>query len=446
MNKADLKKRWGKYCDTDKLVSDMMELLKKYRHRCTEHGVCELLNEYFRNKESLIKLMSTSKSYIGDMRISLEKEFERKISSYDVSGFINNFIPEMNFNSLQKKTDENGKTFDDYMLTGAAVFDLDGLSNQKRNNERLKNMQQFDYNRRLTKASMKTYNEAYYDVTQFRNIYYPTLQRDYEMHNGIKLTKGTKTSRAFNKICTYYGIDKLNPETVQVEENGVMVDKVIYPYNKLFAYYSDLVSGLVRKMNFIISVNPLDYLTMSNGVSWRSCHMIDGGMNQGGCLSYLLDKTSIITFVIDNEPTPIHTTPKLYRQMFHYDKGLFMQNRLYPQGNDGATNLYEKFRDFVAEEFSELTGVGRKWKVECGSNACRNHVSSFGVHYKDYNHNNSCAVFYPEEMKSKISDYIMKVGHDGVCPNCGKAYSTQSRLSHSDCKVNNEEEDWDWIL
>ena len=30
MNKQDLKQSWGKYCDTDKLVTDMIELLKKY--------------------------------------------------------------------------------------------------------------------------------------------------------------------------------------------------------------------------------------------------------------------------------------------------------------------------------------------------------------------------------------------------------------------------------
>ena len=47
MMKAELKERWGIYCDTDKLVDDMMALLTKYHHRNTEHGVGEILNTYF---------------------------------------------------------------------------------------------------------------------------------------------------------------------------------------------------------------------------------------------------------------------------------------------------------------------------------------------------------------------------------------------------------------
>jgi hypothetical protein len=34
MNKADLKQAYGHYCDTDKLVDDIMRLLTKYYHIC----------------------------------------------------------------------------------------------------------------------------------------------------------------------------------------------------------------------------------------------------------------------------------------------------------------------------------------------------------------------------------------------------------------------------
>lgn len=449
MTKQDLKNKWGKYCDTDKLVTDMMSLLKKYRHRCTEHGVCELLDKYFKNKESLIKIISSSKNYIGDMRISIEKEFERKISPAEINVFFASFYGQFNQNLFVRYKDDNGKTFNDYLDTGKLLFDLNNLPSAKDQKTRINKLGQFDYTRQCIKGSLEKYNKFNQDTSTFRSIYSSTLQRNYTI-NGIELKSGTKTSRAFNKICVHHGVDKLAPQTVKVERNGVMVEKEIYPYDKLFARYSDLVSGLVRKSDFIISVNPLDYLMMSNGVSWRSCHMIDGGMYQGGCLSYLLDKTSIATFVIDKEDKPIHLTPRLYRQMIHYDDGMFMQNRLYPQGNDGATNLYEKFRDYVAEEFSELLNVERKWKVECGYNTCGNHVSSSGKHYKDYLHNDSCAIFYLEAKKDSIKDHVMRVGHDGICPYCGETYSSSNYLAHSSCKIpvrrNHEEEDWDWIL
>ena len=66
MAKHDLSEKWSKYCNTDKLVDDIMELLRENGHRCSEHGVCVLLDTYFTNKEPLIKLFMTSKHYIGD--------------------------------------------------------------------------------------------------------------------------------------------------------------------------------------------------------------------------------------------------------------------------------------------------------------------------------------------------------------------------------------------
>ena len=124
-----------------------------------------------------------------------------------------------------------------------------------------------------------------------------------------------------------------------------------------------------------------------------------------------------------------------------------MQNRLYPQGNDGATNLYEKFRGFVVDEFSELLGVERKWKVECGSMACRDHVRSHGTHYKDYHHNNSCSIFYPEAKKTEMLSRIMDVGHNAICPHCGNEHTNSGMISHISCAIKaKEEEDWDWIL
>ena len=73
MNKAYLKQKWSKYCDTDKLVDDMMETLTKYRHRNSEHGVCVVLDTYFTNKEPLINMFMNSNHYVGDMRIVAKK-------------------------------------------------------------------------------------------------------------------------------------------------------------------------------------------------------------------------------------------------------------------------------------------------------------------------------------------------------------------------------------
>ena len=74
MNKTELKAAWGQYCDTDKLVDDVMALLTKYGHRNSEYGVCSMLNVYFENKKDLIELFQKSEHYIGDMRMLVTLE------------------------------------------------------------------------------------------------------------------------------------------------------------------------------------------------------------------------------------------------------------------------------------------------------------------------------------------------------------------------------------
>ena len=91
MNKADLKQVWGNYCDTDKLVDDMMALLTKYHHENTEYGVCTVLNQYFVSKKQLIDLFTKSTSYIGNMRICLDVELSRNSNSREIKDFVCNF-------------------------------------------------------------------------------------------------------------------------------------------------------------------------------------------------------------------------------------------------------------------------------------------------------------------------------------------------------------------
>ena len=434
MRKSELHEKWSKYCDVNKLYDDVCNLLSLYGHNYAEEGICTLLDTFFTNKEPLINLLSTSKNYLGDMRIVTKKPFARSINGREVEYTVRNIERIVQGGDMLQHVDENGKSLFDYLLVGSNCMTLDDVPTQEEQNAKIDKLRKFSYSDLATKASAVRRSAFFSHMENFRYINYSTLQNDIVIEDGKKnivLKAGTKTSRALNKVCHYYGVDTLHPTTAQISEHGVPVEKTVYPYDKAFAAYADTVSELTRKLYFIISVNPLDYLTMSNGVSWNSCHRLGGGQYQGGTLSYMLDKTSMVTYVVTDLEESVHNTPKVYRQMFHYDQGLFMQNRLYPQGNDGATNLYTKFRDLVIEEFNPLIKENGQWDVEVGSDPCYNHTDSCGVHYKDYNSNPSCAIFYPVSCRDKVREQIMTVGHTGICLCCGKKYTSSSRLHHS---------------
>lgn len=436
MTKSELREKWSKYCDTDNLVDNMMALLSKYSHDNSEHGVCVLLDNYFTEKEPLIKLITSSKNYIGDMRIATLQTFDRVIDQNEVYNAVTRFLSGINRNNFFQFADDKGNTLFDYLPVGKTSLKLDDLPSESEQKKKKKNVQKFNYNNFATQESVQRKDDFYAYMEGFKYLNYAKLQKDMvAARKGSPLLKaGTKTSRAFNKICHHYGVDKFDPQTVVVQENGESVTKTVYPYDKLFAAYADVVSDLVRQMHFIISVNPLDYLTMSIGVNWKSCHGIAHGGWRGGCLSYMLDSTSMITYVVTDLNGPIHEIPKVYRQMFHYDNGLFMQNRLYPQGNDGATNLYDKFRNFVIEEFNGILNGNGEWSTEIGSSPCRAHTNSIGVHYVDYYSNPDCSIFYQTTNRDSVKNYIMNVGHKGICVRCGKEYSNSSRLCHGSAR------------
>lgn len=434
MFKAELKERWSAYCDTDKLVDDMMALLTKYHHECTEHGVCKILDTYFENKKHLIEMFQTSQNYVGNMRICVNVELERGINASEIKEFCMDFPHNVKANTVfWKYVDEHGKTLQDYSRVGVKKFKAKslcygGLSNNFLANAAHRRKFRGDG---VTTESAQKYDEFFEAIYCFKNS--PSTQLQAEtirvlgtyVPNG-RFAEGMKTSRAFNRVCSIHGVDKL-PD-----------------YNRLFTEYADMVSGLKRKLKFYISLNPLDYLTMSFGNSWSSCHTIDKtnernmpnsyqGMHCGGTLSYLLDSTSIITY-IHTHATDDHEVGKLYRNMFHFHEGTLVQGRIYPQGNDGATDLYKTFRRFMQIELTSLLGLNADEWVRKTDDA-GNNTATCGVQYPDYIHFSGCNVSYPREIPN-ARDKVVHIGAERICPKCGNVVSNGEDggyLSHYNC-------------
>lgn len=427
MNKNDIKTKWGQYIDTDQLVDDMMALLTKYGHNNTEHGICCMLEKFFTNKESLIKLLQKSEHYTGDLRIVLDEQLERRSSSGDICSCVASFPIKVKASArIRKKTNSQGKTMADYFKIGknkVSVADLENEEFVAATTTRSQALSEFTFDG-YTYASEKAYENFTTAINNFRYITSSIVPEEIiESLTEYKIQKGTKTSRAFNKICHHFEIDK-EPA-----------------YNKEFAKYADMVSGLKRNVKFFISVNPLDYLTMSFGVNWASCHTIDqhnvrrmdngySGAYCGGTVSYMLDETSIITYVHNTMPEN-YETGKIYRNMFHLGgDGVLLQSRIYPQGNDGCTDLYKEFRAIVQKEIANILNLDdNHWTKKKVGN-----VETIGCHYPDYQYNSECNISYPTERPQCKEQHIV-VGSYRICPNCGNGADDagNSRLSHHYC-------------
>ena len=225
---------------------------------------------------------------------------------------------------------------------------------------------------------------------------------------------GQKTSRVINKLCTYLGFAK-HPD-----------------YNREFAKYADSLSPLKIKRHTILSINPIDYFTMSIGNSWLSCHTIDkhnGGCYSSGTVSYMLDGSSMVFYTIDASYNgdEYFNERKIARQMFYYGEEKLVQSRLYPQSNDyGATDEYTNYRQIVQGIMALLFDFPNYWTVSKGTGNASRYIDSEGTHYRDYKHFENCTL---SRIKGNENENEFTVGHRPICIECGNTHSTEDSIN-----------------
>ena len=269
------------------------------------------------------------------------------------------------------------------------------------------------------------------ETANFMNNHYP----DVHAHVGAKM------SRLINKWCKLIGMDK----------------KKGYDFNYEYSKYSDAINPIQLNETLVFSWNPLDYLTMSFGSSWTSCHSIDKfnrhrydcrgeyhGCFSSGTLSYMLDRTSVVVYAIkkgaDQGNTPLWNLPKIHRQMFHFDSDngkLIVQGRLYPDdqhdaGYDTDPSAYVQYREIIQSIIAQAYNIPNLWqKNKRGTYECNDVINSYGTHYTDYSHYDNCNVSLHQ---SVTESFKIDVGHDPICPSCGDTHYFEEWCTCEDCR------------
>lgn len=374
------------------ILDNMRELLNKYDYEYTDEALEKIVNTWESSKGALIDAFKRHPNYVdGKFLIAFDTDFER----------------EVNGGAIQH--------FESYLKWGGAVMDW-AVDNDKLPEE-------MDTQRRKDGATWlpkNVYDNIFLDFETFdkRNLTSEQAQKINEVLPNIRAKSNEKTSRVINRICTYLHYNE-HPD-----------------YNREFAKYADALSPMTIKRHTILSINPIDYLTMSFGNSWASCHTIDKTNRRGmpnsyhgayssGTMSYMLDSSSMVLYVVDKtyDGTDYFWQDKINRQMFHYGQDKLVQGRLYPQSCDGEDTEYTTYRNVVQEIMSTIFDFPNLWTVskEIGSR-----VSSRGTHYRDYTHFSSCRISIRKNSKN---DEYLRIGHDPICITCGEEHDTEDNIS-----------------
>lgn len=337
---------------------------------------------------------------------------EQEYKSAEIIALVNRWYAakEPLINLLRKHPNWNENAF-------AVVFDCDSVRSTDENKIYNKLREKYIY--------FPNYDPYRYDAT-FNWVYdfaKHTMVVDYQIERAGNYIQTEhplhvgKTTRVLNKIFTDPNWDFPTKMGTYVDNNG----KERNEYDRWFAELSDLINPMKVTRHTLLSVHPCDYLNMSHGTGWASCHNIYDGEYMAGTLSYMCDETSMIFYTVraEYDGDCYWNEEKINRQVYCYSGTTMLQSRLYPRYND-YENI-EIFRNAVQNILAVCLGVPNRWILKKGVNTSITRTN--GLQYPDYNYsdfNTNICVLRDEEPNE------IEIGSAAYCIECG------SRLRDND--------------
>ena len=379
--------------DRTSIIDDAYTLLQeRHWYDVTKHGIEVNLLASIQAKENKILEMMKSPFYNGNLQLVMPVTISRVTENYEIKKLIRELYYKIS-ETENLFIDKDGKIVDDYLLPVAKIvdpteiksFDYSAVIQTIKSNwsKDLKNLET------MTKVDkiLKSLEEIRYS-DDFNRMSSVTAER---LNNILcldkkKIISGQKVSKIINRL--------LN----MCQDNGVT-------YNKLFTTLSDLLNPHDISMYYVVSLNFLDYLRMSDGHSWASCHTTDkdntrhndnhySGAYCQGTLAYANDGVSYVTYLIMADGADVNhpeRSDKMYREMYHVDdsKNQIIQGRVYPQGNDGKTDIYK----LMFDNFMSIMGLNKDDYNCQGAAPEYSRTCSCGAQYPDYINFNDCKYY-----------------------------------------------------
>ena len=388
--------------ERNNLINQIADLLKEYDYAYSTVALGNIVDAWATSKAHLIEAFKKHPNYVdGKFMIAFDKTYDRGIDYGQVAVFSRYLFDCCMYWGVPTLPDEVRQrleaTGDDLIIFphNCLPYDIYRL---------------FEYIFREGAIEGKTIEDT--EVVDRINTLLP------QAHAHL----GEKWSRVVNKICTYLGYNKHEK------------------YNRQFALFADALSPLQITRHTVLSINPLDYLTMSFGNSWSSCHTIDkknkrkrGGTTYQGCyssgtISYMLDGSSIVFYTTspDYDGNNYWSQDKITRQMFHYGEEKLIQGRLYPQDNDGASDSYTTNRNIVQELIASIFDFPNLWTVSHGITNIDNCVISSGTHYRDYLNYSNCTL---SRVSGSKNSNIVEIGAEPICIECGGEHDYEDNIN-----------------
>lgn len=227
-----------------------------------------------------------------------------------------------------------------------------------------------DWAKNIIDKAISKYKEDK-DYTVFINYLYNEITLSYGacMYLFIKLFKlnnGIKKSRMLRKLLDFYSL----LECTYDNYNNPLMDGSPRKTN-YFVEVSDLLNPLEVEDDVFISIHPVDFLTMSHGENWTSCHRLadywngegGNGCYHAGIMGLMCSPSPVVMYeVASNSDEEQCFKPKRVRStVFISLKGMsIFQNVVYP---GSVTDKTTEWRNVLQKILSKAGDFENYWKT-----------------------------------------------------------------------------------
>ena len=484
----------------EKLVNQMSSLLSNFHYENTPEALNKIIDEWARQKGWIVELFRKHSGYNGNGQVILPAQLKRPVDREAIYNSLCFFLDEYRKKSAKeneihiglftlseyKEAYENTHRIYHGMLRNSIYRGLTeaewGRENDRMWTKYAKTLKESDATELCCGfesyyVPRKTYNDVenfdsmlktalmyYSDWNEEANIFGEERVRrinKYAERIGLntRAVVGQRVNKWFGKVAKETGLNKIiriQTDIWRDDDGNEYQREKDYGYNYYFAKLGDAINPLEYEREVVVSVNPIDYYTMSFGYNWASCHTIDkenirqnGNDNYSGCYSggtesYMLDPSSIVVYVrpteseikkIHEDSLPLEEQSKLKRCIFYLGEDKLVQSRVYPDGRDGGDEgLAAQLRAIMQKTISELYQTPNMWTLKKGTNECRKAIYTVeSVHYTDYTHYDDCNVSYLRRIDGILNENKINVGAKIICPDCGCLHRESEHITCDSC-------------
>lgn len=256
--------------------------------------------------------------------------------------------------------------------------------------------------------------------------------------SNIKVFTGQSINKLFTKWCALTNIAEWKVPVNEgfYDNDGEWHDRFRdHGFSKYRNMFCDNTRYWREELDGVLSINPVDFLLMSYGYGWSSCHRIGdfrndesryGGCYRSGCTSYMLDGTTMLFYTIKKGQNP-ETARRYERTVLHFGEDKLIQEITYGDKYEShdVTNAVLPLVEQVFEvKFADEKQYNSPFYI---ANTCNS------THYPDYDYNrNHTPVF---KVKGSDNHKRMFVGHAPICPLCGRTYSSRKSMVCDHCNT-----------